>query len=238
MKINCLIVDDEPLAIKVLETHIENIPSLQIVETCGNAFMAMDALKRNSIQLMFLDVHMPKLMGQEFLRTLRNPPKVIFTSAYRDYALDAFELDAVDYLLKPVTLERLMKAVNKISDVAVPEHKEENNIVENAGFVYFRADRKMVKVAYSDIVYIVSMKDYVRIVRMSDKPLVVKQSLSSLEEILPANLFVRIHRSYMVAIQKIKAFTNHDVEISNKEIPIGRLYAHQLDKMAKAVHGM
>ncbi|MBK8712036.1 MAG: response regulator transcription factor [Niastella sp.] len=236
MKLNCLIVDDEPLAIKVLETHIANIPLLHIAGTCANAFMAMDALKKKSIDLMFLDIHMPKLMGQEFLRTLRNPPKVIFTTAYKEYALDAFELDAMDYLLKPITLERLVKAVNKISDVTLPELKEETVLVENEGFVYFRADRKMVKVAYHNIVYIESMKDYIKIVRVAEKPLLVKQSISSLENILPAHLFLRIHRSYIVAINKIAAFTNHDVEISNIEIPIGRLYAHQLDKMKKAGH--
>lgn len=233
MKMNCLIVDDEPLAIKVLETHIDNIPSLHITGSCSNAFAAMDILKNNNIDLMFLDIHMPKLMGHEFLRTLRNPPKVIFTTAYKEYALDAFELDAIDYLLKPITLERLMKALNKIYNMPVTELREENNVIGNEGFVYFRADRKMIKVAYSNIIYIESMKDYIKIVRMNDKPLLVKQSISSLEDILPANLFLRIHRSYIVAINKIAAFTNHDVEIGGQEIPIGRLYAHQLEKMTK-----
>ena len=233
MKMNCLIVDDEPLAVKVLETHIENIPSLKIIGNCLNAFTAMELLTKNNIDLMFLDIHMPKLMGHEFLRTLRNPPKVIFTTAYKEYALDAFELDAVDYLLKPITLERLMKAVNKISNVQAFDIKEEQQVVDNQGFVYFRADRKMIKVGYHDIVYVESMKDYIKIVRMNDKPLLVKQSISSLEDVLPANLFLRIHRSYIVAINKIAAFTNHDVEIGGKELPIGRLYAQQVNKMAK-----
>jgi len=233
MKMNCLIVDDEPLAVKVLETHIENIPSLKIIGNCLNAFTAMELLTKNNIDLMFLDIHMPKLMGHEFLRTLRNPPKVIFTTAYKEYALDAFELDAVDYLLKPITLERLMKAVNKISNVQAVDIKEEQQVVDNQGFVYFRADRKMIKVGYHDIVYVESMKDYIKIVRMNDKPLLVKQSISSLEDVLPANLFLRIHRSYIVAINKIAAFTNHDVEIGGKELPIGRLYAQQVNKMAK-----
>ena len=233
MKLNCLIVDDEPLAIKVLETHIENISSLHIAASCNNAFEAMDVLKKNTIDLMFLDIHMPKLMGHEFLRTLRNPPKVIFTTAYKEYALDAFELDAIDYLLKPVTLERLIKSINKFSNVPALEIKEENNLVDNEGFIYFRAERKMIKVGYSDIVYIESMKDYVKIIRAGNKPLLVKQSISSLEDVLPAHLFLRIHRSYIVAINKIDAFTNNDVEIGGQEIPIGRMYAHQLEKMAK-----
>ncbi|MDB5208077.1 MAG: response regulator of the LytR/AlgR family [Flavisolibacter sp.] len=233
MKINCLIVDDEPLAVKVLETHIANIPSLVVCGSCGNAFAAMDILKQGKADLMFLDIHMPKLMGHEFLRTLRSPPKVIFTTAYREYALDAFELDAVDYLLKPITLERLVKAINKLSTTRIADEKEEAAIVDNEGFVYFRADRKMVKVKYDDIMYVESMKDYIKIIRLNDKPLLVKQSISSLEEVLPVNLFLRIHRSYIVAINKIAAFTNHDVEIGGMEIPIGRLYAHQVSKVAK-----
>ena len=233
MKLNCLIVDDEPLAIKVLETHIENIPSLHIAGSCNNAFAAMEVLKNNNIDLMFLDIHMPKLMGHEFLRTLRSPPKVIFTTAYKEYALDAFELDAIDYLLKPITLERLMKALNKISNMPITETREENNFIDNEGFVYFRADRKMIKVGYNEIIYIESMKDYIKIVRVVDKPLLVKQSISSLEDILPTNLFLRIHRSYIVAVNRISAFTSHDVEIAGQEIPIGRLYAHQLEKMTK-----
>jgi DNA-binding LytR/AlgR family response regulator len=231
MKLNCLIVDDEPLAIKVLEAHILNIPSLAITGTCNNAFAAMDFLKQGKTDLMFLDIQMPKLMGHEFFRTLRTPPKVIFTTAYREYALEAFDLDAVDYLLKPITLERLVKAINKVSNTVVAEPKEEDSIVDNEGFVYFRAERKMVKVKYSDIIYVESVKDYIRIVRAKDKPLLVKQSISSLEELLPSNLFLRIHRSYIVALTKIVAFTNHDVEIGGMEIPIGRLYAHQLSKI-------
>ena len=182
---------------------------------------------------MFLDIQMPKLMGHEFLRTLRTPPKVIFTTAHREYALDAFELDAIDYLLKPVTLERLVKAVNKISNTIVVDEKQEVSIVDNEGFVYFRAERKMIKIKYNEVIYVESMKDYIKIVRVNEKPLLVKQSISSLEELLPPNLFLRIHRSYIVAIDKIGAFTNRDVEIGGKEIPIGRLYAHQVSKMAK-----
>jgi DNA-binding LytR/AlgR family response regulator len=233
MSIKCLIVDDEPLAVKVLETHIENIPSLTVAGSCYNAFDAMERLKQGDIDLMFLDIQMPKLMGHEMLRTLRHSPKVIFTTAYKEYAVDAFELEAIDYLLKPVTLERLLKAVNKLNVSIVPPIKEENRIVENEGFVYFRADRKMIKVGYNEILYVESMKDYVKIVREHEKPLLVKQPISSIEETLPSNLFVRVHRSFIVSLQKITAFTNHDVEINGIEIPIGRLYAHQFEKTGK-----
>ena len=233
MKLNCLIVDDEPLAIKVLESRIANIPSLTVSATCGNAFDAMDVLREGKTDLMFLDIHMPKLMGHEFLRTLRAPPKVIFTTAYKEYALDAFELDATDYLLKPVTLERLVKAVNKINNTIIADEKQHPPIVEGEGFVYFRAERKMIKVKYNEMIYVESMKDYIKVVRMNQKPLLVKQSISSLEQVLPANLFLRVHRSFIVAIDKIAAFTNHDIEIGGKEIPIGRLYAQQVIKTAK-----
>ena len=233
MSIKCLIVDDEPLAVKVLETHIENIPLLSVSGSCYNAFDAMEYLRKTEIDLMFLDIQMPKLMGHEMLRTLRHPPKVIFTTAYKEFAVDAFELEAVDYLLKPVTLERLLKAVNKLTPVQPISVKEEPRIVDNEGFVYFRAERKMIKVGYNEILYIESMKDYVKIVREKERPLLVKQPISSIEEALPSSLFVRIHRSFIVSLQKITAFTNHDVEIGGIEIPIGRLYAHQFEKSGK-----
>ena len=232
MKIQCLIVDDEPLAINVLVNHIGIIPGLEIVGTCNNAFEAMEILKGKQVDLMFLDVRMPKLMGHEFYRTLRNPPKVIFTTAHKEFAIDAFDLDAVDYLLKPITIERLIKAVNKISVAPIPVAAEENHLLETEGFVYFRSERKMIKVNYNDILYIESMKDYILVVMENDKPILVKQSITSVEDSLPSHLFTRIHRSFIISLQKITAFTNHDVEIGGKEIPIGRIYSHQLEKLA------
>jgi DNA-binding LytR/AlgR family response regulator len=231
MKMRCLLVDDEPLALKVLENHIESIPHLEIAASCQNAFAAMEVLQQQPIDLMFLDIQMPKLIGTSFLRTLRNRPKVIFTTAFKEYAVDAFDLDAIDYLLKPVSLERLVRAVNKISMDALPQPSEEKKILEQEGFAYFRADRKMIKVKYDDILYIESMKDYVKVVRTQDKPLLVKQSISSLEDMLPANDFIRVHRSFIVAITKIAAFTNHDIEIGGVEIPIGRLYSQQIERL-------
>lgn len=232
MKTRCLLVDDEPLALKVLENHIESIPHLEIACSCGNAFTAMQALQtQQPIDLIFLDIQMPKLIGTSFLRTLRNPPKIIFTTAYKEYAVEAFDLDAVDYLLKPVTLERLIKAVNKIILETIPVMADDQKILEQEGFAYFRSDRKMIKVKYDDILFIESMKDYIKVVRAGDKPLLVKQSISSLENMLPANQFVRIHRSFIVSIQKITAFTNHDIEIGGIEIPIGRLYSQQIERL-------
>ena len=231
MKYRCLLVDDEPLALKVLESHIRQLPGLSMVGSCHNALDAMQFLQQHVVDVMFLDIQMPRLLGTSFLRTLRNPPKVIFTTAYKEYAVDAFELDAVDYLLKPVSLERLIKALNKLNKEVVIEEPEAQPIVEEEGFVYVRANRKMVKVKYSEILYIESMKDYVRIVLKHDKPLLVKQSISSMEDMLPSNLFMRIHRSFIVAIQNVTAFTNQDVEIGGTEIPIGRFYSQQISKL-------
>lgn len=233
MKTRCLLVDDEPLALKVLENHIESIPHLELTASCANALAAMQVLQQQAIDLMFLDIQMPKLIGTSFLRTLRHPPKVIFTTAYKEYAVEAFELDAIDYLLKPVTLERLIKAVNKISAEPVNASGEEHKILEQEGFAYFRSDRKMIRVKYDDILFIESMKDYVKVVRTKEKPLLVKQSISSLENMLPLNHFVRIHRSFIVSLKKITAFTNHDIEIGGVEIPIGKLYSQHLDRLHK-----
>jgi DNA-binding LytR/AlgR family response regulator len=233
MKTRCLLVDDEPLALKVLENHIESIPYLELTGSCSNAFAAMQILQQQVIDLMFLDIQMPKLIGTSFLRTLLNPPKVIFTTAYREYAVDAFELNAVDYLLKPISLERLIKAVNKIIVEPVNVTTEENKILEQEGFAYFRSDRKMIKLKNDDILFIDSMKDYVKVVRAREKPLLVKQSISSLENMLPANHFLRIHRSFIVSLNKITAFTNRDVEIGGVEIPIGKLYSQHLEQFQK-----
>ena len=230
----CLLVDDEPPALRILEKYIENVEQLEVVGTCINAFQAIDFLQKHSVDIIFLDINMPKLSGISFVKTLQHPPKVIFTTAYKEHAADAFELDAVDYLLKPISFERFLRAVNKVihnNKPVVPAEKLPDN---NQRFLYFRADRKMVKIFLEEIVYVESLKDYVKIHRQEGKPLVVKQSISTLEEILPQNLFVRIHRSFIVAINKITAFTNHDVEIGSTEIPIGRLYSYKMQQLNKS----
>ena len=230
----CLLVDDEPLAIEVLEKYIEAVDQLQVVGTCRNAFQAMEFLQKNSVDLIFLDIHMPKLSGTSFVRTLQHPPKIIFTTAYKEHAIDAFELNAVDYLLKPISLERFLRAVNKLTQTTFT-HPEEMPVIAEAmsGFIYFRSDRKMVKLFYDEILYIESIKDYIKIIREGNAPLLVKQSISATEELLPSHLFLRVHRSYIVALQKITAFTNNDVEIQRVEIPIGRLYKPHLQKIAE-----
>ena len=227
----CLIVDDEPPAVKVIEKYVGLVESLQLTGSCYNAFEAMKALKTGPVDLLFLDIQMPKLLGSGFLKTLTNPPKVIFTTAYKEYAIEAFDLDAVDYLLKPISLERFLKAVNKLTPHDVLPVENPTADLEQNGFLYFRAQRKMIKVFLQDILYIESVKDYIKIHRQDDKPLLVKQGMTTLEAMLPLSSFVRIHRSFIVSLSKITAFTAQDVEIGNIEIPVGRLYGGALKKL-------
>jgi len=232
MQLKCLLVDDEPPALKILSTYLDNMDNLELVGVCANALEAMQMLKEHPVDVLFLDIKMPRLLGTEFIRTLRNPPRVIFTTAHKDYALEGFELDAVDYLLKPFSFERFLRAVNKLTsgnDQPVPEAATGPAM---EAFLYFRVDRKMVKVELKDIRYIESLKDYSRIICVGDKPLMVKKPISSIEQMLPADRFLRIHRSFIVAIDKITAFTQNDIEIGAQEIPIGKLYRHQLAKLA------
>jgi len=233
MQLRCLIVDDEPPAIKVLLSYVENVDNLEVVGTCYSALEAMQLLKQHSVDLIFLDIKMPRLLGTELIRTLRNPPRVIFTTAHKDYALEGFDLDAVDYLLKPFSFERFLKAVNKLGANAAEPAVVAPAPTSSTPFLYFRVDRKMVRVGLDEIVYIESLKDYIRIVRTAEKPLVMKKSISSIEEMLPENGFIRIHRSFIVSIEKVTAYTQHDIEIGGQEIPIGKLYRHQLTRLAR-----
>jgi DNA-binding LytR/AlgR family response regulator len=236
-KISCLIVDDEPPALDVLKKYIESIPSLQLAGCCTNAVDALAVIQKQPIDLIFLDIQMPQILGTDFIRTLANPPKIIFTTAYRKYAVEGFDLNAVDYLLKPIPFERFLKAVNKIMNVSVlqnnqPEltNKHEKEISDT--FIHFRADRKILKISLDDILYIESLKDYIRVVTRS-KTFLTKHSISSLEENLPADAFIRIHRSYIIAINKIDFFTNELVGIGKLELPISRMYRHEVEKVLK-----
>ncbi|NND05361.1 MAG: response regulator transcription factor [Saprospiraceae bacterium] len=232
MKINTIIVDDEPLALDVLETFIAKIPELNLVSRCVNAFEANQALTEHDIDLMFLDIQMPQLTGVDFVKTLTNPPLVVFTTAFPNYAIEGFELDAVDYLLKPISAERFMKAANKAIDKLKMMHAQEGDHEEaNADFIFIKADKKFVKVPYDDVLYIEGLKDYVIIKRTKGR-LVTLQTMKSLEEKLPADKFKRIHRSYIVGLNQIKAIVGNMIEISEdgktKHLPIGKNYRDDL----------
>jgi DNA-binding LytR/AlgR family response regulator len=240
MKLKCLLVDDEPPALDVLESHIAMVAGLELIARCGNAVQAFSVLQEKTVDLLFLDIKMPQLLGTDFLRALRHPPKVIFTTAYRDYAVEAFDLDAVDYLMKPISLERFLKAVSKVVTLENSIVSEEKTYQSNQeAFLYFRVDRKMVKVLTNQILYVESLKDYVKIFTTGDvHPLVVKQSMNALEQMLPQASFLRIHRSFMVALDKVRAYTATHLVVGDHELPIGRLYSHQITRALKPGQGL
>jgi DNA-binding LytR/AlgR family response regulator len=236
IKIKCLAVDDEPLALEIIKRHIGLVPALELTATCMNAVEVLDILHHHHIDLLFLDIQMPEILGTDFIRTLQKPPKVIFTTAYRKFALEGFELDAADYLLKPISFERFLKAVNKVIAGMHTSAKHEEIIERKPdngeSCIHVRADRKTVKISFDDILYIESLKDYVKVVTIG-KAIIAKQSISSLEETLPRGMFVRIHRSYIVSLNKIESYTSEIVEIGKKELPISRMYKHELSKILK-----
>jgi two-component system, LytTR family, response regulator len=234
--IRCLIIDDEPPAREIIRRYVQEIPMIELIGECANAIQALTVLQKQQVDLLFLDIRMPQLNGTDFIKTLKNPPKVIFTTAFSEYALEGYELDVVDYLMKPIRFDRFVKAVNKayplhgaaahLKPVAAPAVEEK----KNESFVYFRADRKMVKVMLDDILYIESMKDYIKVFSRHGV-IITKQSISSVEAMLPEKLFVRTHRSFIVSINKIKSFTNELVEIDKTDIPIGKLFRNGVMKV-------
>jgi DNA-binding LytR/AlgR family response regulator len=237
-KIKCLVVDDEPPAREIIKQHIAGVEALELAGTCANAVEAISFLKDNPVDLLFLDIQMPQLLGTNFIRTLKNPPKVIFTTAFRKYALEGFELDAVDYLMKPISFERFLKGVNKILQTNSPNSNASATLNEPtkepvSSFLYFRADRKMVKVFFSDILFVEALKDYIKIVT-PNKTIVTKYVLTTLAELLPADEFLRIHKSYIVAINKIESFNAETIQIAKHELPIGRLYKYDVGRILNA----
>jgi len=233
--ITCLAVDDEPPALDVVIRYIAAVPTLRLVGSCTNAVEALAMLQQQNIDLLFLDIQMPQILGTQFIRTLKNPPKVIFTTAYRKFAVEGFELDAVDYLLKPITFERFLKAVNKVMDLPAqdtpPAAVKSGSLADR--FIHLRADRKVQKIALDDIIYIESLKDYCKIVTASKK-IVTRQPISSIESSLPEKDFLRIHRSYIVSLSKIESYTNELIEIAHQELPIGRMYRYEVERSLKS----
>src|SRR5215468_2964822 len=211
---SCLVVDDEPMARDVLRRYIEKVPTLKLAGESVNAIDALVFLQNNKVDLIFLDICMPELLGTEFVKSLHNPPKIIFTTAFKEYALEGYELDVIDYLLKPVRFERFLKAVNKAFPKTVDSSVGNGTPGERktgVDFIYLRVNKKLVKIILSDILYIESARDYVKVFT-TDKTYITRQTISSVEAMLSGNEFVRIHRSYIIAMSKIKSFTNELVE--------------------------
>lgn len=235
MKTKCLIIDDEPLAIEVIESYVERIASLEVAGTFRNAIKAFDYLQTGAtVDLIFLDIQMPKLTGIEFLKTLKNPPQVIFTTAYREYALEGFELEALDYLLKPISFDRFMKAVSKVT-ARTPIPLKTSVDVDGDDFIFFKCDKKMIRISLGEVYYIESIKDYVKI-KTATKEIVTHQKISVLEKKLPTKYFIRIHRSFIVNIPRIESYSASEVELNYESIPIGRNYKQDvMDTLGKIV---
>lgn len=224
MTINCIAIDDEPLALNVIEHLTQKIPFLNLKNTFTNAFDALEYLNKERIDLIFLDIQMPELTGFEFIRTLNNKPLVIFTTAYPSHALESYELDAVDYLLKPIPFERFLKAVNKVQNRLKDstEHVE-NSITQTKEFIFVKTEYKTIKIFLDEILYIESQKDYVIFYTGTDKILSLN-SIKSVENFLPSDKFIRVHRSFIISPEKIEAIERNNISIGKHSIPIGDNY--------------
>ncbi|MGB1308423.1 MAG: LytR/AlgR family response regulator transcription factor [Oceanihabitans sp.] len=225
--INCLIVDDEAIAREIIATHLSKISNITIAASCSNALEAFHVINNHTIDLVFLDINMPEISGISFAKSINKDIKIIFTTAYRDYAVEGFELQAVDYLLKPVSFERLLKAVNTYFDVysksktSIPEESE------IADFIFVRSERKMLKIDFNAIRYVESYSDYIKI-HLENETIVTRETISAIEGKLPTNRFIRIHRSYIISLKYISSFTNEHVLIKEKALPISRSYKKEV----------
>lgn len=230
MKYTCIIVDDEPLAQDVLENYVSKFDNLTLAGKCNNAKEAEQKLKEAQIDIMLLDINMPGISGLEFIRTLSDPPAVIFTTAHAEHALEGFELNAMDYLLKPISFDRFTKAINKAIHYLTLEQQEEQADNEEDDHMFVKADKKLVKIKLDDILYIEGLKDYVMIF-VPGQRIITLQTMKNLEQRLPSGKFSRVHRSFIISVDKIKAVAGHSVEIGEKQIPIGKNYKEAFMKL-------
>mgnify|MGYP005989733147 CR=1 FL=1 len=235
MSIKCVIVDDEPLAIRVLEKHISNVPDLQLIATFDNAISAGKYLQESNVDLLFLDIQMPVVTGIDFVKNTDLQPKIIFTTAFREHALEGYELDIIDYLLKPISFIRFYKSINKyraLSSSKISTNKESLEIEKISNHIFVNSNKKLIKIAFDDMLFIDSIKDYVRI-HTEKETITTKDKISSFIEKLPAT-FMRVHRSYIVNIDKVAALTAKDVVLTNDmEIPIGSSYKETIELIKK-----
>jgi len=228
-EIKCIIIEDEPLAVKVLTDYISQIPFLKLQGAFKDAILAADYLRHNNTDLIFLDIHLPKLKGMAFLKTLADPPAVIITTAYHQYAVEGFNLNVTDYLLKPIEFERFLTAVTKVK-TAQKEKQITDEIEETKNFIFLNVQKKKVKILFSEIVYIESQREYIKIVT-TKKVYISKMSTHEIESLLPSNLFKRIHRSFIISISKIESYSAEMVEVNGISIPIGRGYRSIIENL-------
>lgn len=223
-RFKCIIVEDEPLAAEILQDYVMQIPFLELKAVCPNAILATEVLRNSTIDLIFLDINLPKLKGLDFIKTLQHPPRIILTTAYHEYALQGYEHNVLDYLLKPIEFSRFLKAVNKLTSPAIVSHSLP---LEDRKYQFFNVSKKMVKVFFDEILYIESQREYVKI-STKTQSILTKLALSDIEEVLQNENFVRVHRSFIVAKDKIEAFSATDIDINGKQIPVGRAYKDEV----------
>lgn len=230
-KIKCLLLDDEPIAIRIIERHLKNFPEMEVVGCFSSAPSAMSFLRNNEVDLIFSDIEMPQINGLQFLKSLKNPPTLIFTTAYRDYAVEAFDLDVVDYLMKPISLERIARAINRY-------HDRQNAIVKNhintpvEEVINLKVDKKIVRLVLDKINYFESFGDYT-ICRYEGGKYISRETMAHLMELLPSDKFIRIHRQFIVPVAKIESIFGNTVSLSNKDLPVGRSYRKYLKEKMK-----
>lgn len=223
MIIKCIIIDDEPLAINVIEDHLKNFDNIEIVATFNNPLKAYSVLEQEKIDVVFLDINMPQMTGFTFIENLNKKPLIVFTTAYREYAVKSFELDVLDYLVKPIPFNRFLKTINKIYQQVYITSSTSDNELQQEPHIFLKVNKKLIKVNLNDILYIESLKDYIKVItRLGDY--VVHKSLSAITEELPQSNFIRVHRSYTISINKIAAIDGNLIELAERKIPIGRNY--------------
>ncbi|HEV8285684.1 MAG TPA: LytTR family DNA-binding domain-containing protein [Chitinophagaceae bacterium] len=228
----CIAVDDEKLVLELLVDNIRQVPYLQLVKACKNALEAIEVLQKEKIDLIFLDIQMPKLSGLQFIKTLQQPPMVIVITAYEHYALEGYNLNVIDYLLKPVPFERFLKACNKAKELFDLRSNKATSQKEEPDHIFVNVEYTLVKILFSDILFIEGLKDYIKIhLASSSKPVLTKMSLKAIEEKLPVDKFIRIHKSYIVAVDKITVIKRDLINIGNLEIPVSDFYKENLQKV-------
>ena len=231
--LNCLIVEDEPLAATILEDYVRQIPYLRLTGRCADALQALEALREAPVEVLFLDIHLPGMKGLDFLRSIQYPPQVILTTAYHEYALESYDLNAVDYLLKPIDFERFVKAVQKLNRPAASAAA-----TRSRPFQFFNVNKKMVRVWLDEVQYVESLKEYVRLYLHGGKSIVTKMQLGEMEKSLEGFGFLRIHRSFIVALRHIEAFSATEVTAGGTEIPVGRQFKEEVMKALENLSGM
>ena len=230
-KIDCVIVDDEPVAREIIASFVAKVPNLNLVKSCKNAMEAFEIVSQQKIDLFFLDINMPDVSGLTLAKSINKNSKIIFTTAYREYAVDGFDLQAVDYLLKPISFDRFLQAINKFFETKIIDKPKAIIAVstEKSNAIFVRSDRKMVKINFDEILYIESLSDYIKIY-LFDKIITTRETISNIETKLPTQCFLRIQRSYIVNLSKVRSYTNEFVEIEKKAIPISRTYKENVLK--------